>query len=549
MNSNQTAEFDLELIKRYDGRGPRYTSYPTAVQFHDGFTAEDYERLALASNGDQPESQPLSIYVHVPFCHSLCYYCGCHKIVSRHQHSADPYVEHLVEEMRLQGRLFDPRRRVDQLHFGGGTPTFLDEAQFAKVMDGLFRYFGLHHGEQREYSIEIDPRSVDDKAIPRLAEMGFNRLSLGIQDFDPAVQQAVNRLQDEEWTLSLIRQARESGFRSVSVDLIYGLPKQTAASFTHTLESVVRAKPDRIAAYSYAHLPEMFRSQRLINQEDLPTAAEKLALLTRTVEFLTGHGYEYIGMDHFALPEDDLVRARHNGSLHRNFQGYSTHAELDLVGLGVSAIGKVGNSYAQSIKLRQAYYEAIEAGRLPVLRGIAFSFPPPADEERHAALLGLRPQFGAARSLIRLDNAGLRQPLPQANAIARRAAEDQCRQLLERRRTRSGLALRIRERLLRETAAMPDMPAVAAELCMTPRTLRRRLAGEGTTFSAIRDEVRRALAEELLSMTDLSIAEIAGRLGYADPTCFTNAFKGWKNGMTPLAWRRWVEAAPSMAAT
>lgn len=370
MNSNQTAEFDLELIKRYDGRGPRYTSYPTAVQFHDGFTAEDYERLALASNGDQPESQPLSIYVHVPFCHSLCYYCGCHKIVSRHQHSADPYVEHLVEEMRLQGRLFDPRRRVDQLHFGGGTPTFLDEAQFAKVMDGLFRYFGLHHGEQREYSIEIDPRSVDDKAIPRLAEMGFNRLSLGIQDFDPAVQQAVNRLQDEEWTLSLIRQARESGFRSVSVDLIYGLPKQTAASFTHTLESVVRAKPDRIAAYSYAHLPEMFRSQRLINQEDLPTAAEKLALLTRTVEFLTGHGYEYIGMDHFALPEDDLVRARHNGSLHRNFQGYSTHAELDLVGLGVSAIGKVGNSYAQSIKLRQAYYEAIEAGRLPVLRGI-----------------------------------------------------------------------------------------------------------------------------------------------------------------------------------
>ncbi|RIK85701.1 MAG: AraC family transcriptional regulator [Hyphomicrobiales bacterium] len=186
---------------------------------------------------------------------------------------------------------------------------------------------------------------------------------------------------------------------------------------------------------------------------------------------------------------------------------------------------------------------------LPVLRGIAFSFPPPADEERHAALLGLRPQFGAARSLIRLDNAGLRQPLPQANAIARRAAEDQCRQLLERRRTRSGLALRIRERLLRETAAMPDMPAVAAELCMTPRTLRRRLAGEGTTFSAIRDEVRRALAEELLSMTDLSIAEIAGRLGYADPTCFTNAFKGWKNGMTPLAWRRWVEAAPSMAAT
>ena len=368
--TTQTAEFDLELIKRYDGRGPRYTSYPTAVQFHDGFGEADYKRLALASNGDDPAAQPLSIYVHVPFCHSLCYYCGCHKIITRHQHSADPYVEHMVEEMRLQGPLFDPRRPVDQLHFGGGTPTFLDEGQFRKVMDGLANNFGLHHGDQREYSIEIDPRSVDQDAIPRLAEMGFNRLSLGIQDFDPAVQQAVNRLQDEEWTLFLIRQAREHGFRSVSVDLIYGLPKQTADSFTHTLESVVRAQPDRIAAYSYAHLPEMFRAQRLIRSDDMPSAAEKLALLTRTVEFLTGRGYEYIGMDHFALPADDLVKARHNGTLHRNFQGYSTHAELDLVGLGVSAIGKVGNSYAQSIKLRHDYYDAIDAGRIPTLRGV-----------------------------------------------------------------------------------------------------------------------------------------------------------------------------------
>jgi oxygen-independent coproporphyrinogen-3 oxidase len=368
--TTKTAEFDLDLIKRYDGRGPRYTSYPTAVQFHDGFTEEDYKRLALASNAGDPETHPLSIYVHVPFCHSLCYYCGCHKIITRHQHSADPYVEHLVEEMRLQGRLFDPRRRVDQLHFGGGTPTFLNDAQFTKVMEGLFNNFGLHHGEQREYSIEIDPRSVDENTIPRLAELGFNRLSLGIQDFDPDVQQAVNRLQDEEWTLYLIRQAREHGFRGVSVDLIYGLPKQTADSFTHTLESVVQAKPDRIAAYSYAHLPEMFRAQRLIRNEDMPSAAEKLALLTRTVEFLTDRGYEYIGMDHFALPEDDLVKARNNGTLHRNFQGYSTHAELDLIGLGVSAIGKVGHSYSQSIKLRHDYYDAIDAGHIPVLRGV-----------------------------------------------------------------------------------------------------------------------------------------------------------------------------------
>jgi oxygen-independent coproporphyrinogen-3 oxidase len=366
----QTAEFDLDLIRRYDGRGPRYTSYPTAVQFHPGFGEEDYRRLALASNGDDPEARPLSVYVHVPFCHSLCYYCGCHKIITRHQHSADAYIEHLVGEMRLQARLFDPRRRVDQLHFGGGTPTFLDNRQFRAVMEGLFRNFGLHRGEGREYSIEIDPRSVDGDSIPMLAEMGFNRLSLGIQDFDPVVQQAVNRAQDEAWTLSLIGQAREADFRSVSVDLIYGLPKQTADSFTHTLESVVRARPDRIAAYSYAHLPEMFRSQRLIAEADLPSAAEKLALLTRTVEYLTEHGYEYIGMDHFALPEDDLVRARESGTLHRNFQGYSTHAELDLVALGVSAISKVGPCYAQNIKKRHDYYEAVDAGHLPILRGV-----------------------------------------------------------------------------------------------------------------------------------------------------------------------------------
>ncbi|MEJ2513630.1 MAG: oxygen-independent coproporphyrinogen III oxidase [Gammaproteobacteria bacterium] len=366
----QKAEFDLDLIKRYDGRGPRYTSYPTAVQFHDGFGEADYRRLALASNGDDPESRPLSVYVHVPFCHSLCYYCGCYKIVTRHQHSADPYVEHLVEEMRMQAQLFDPKRRVDQLHFGGGTPTFLNETQFRAVMEGLFRYFGLHRGDNREYSIEIDPRSVDEKTLPMLAELGFNRLSLGIQDFDPEVQKVVNRLQDEEWTLSLIRQARDVGFRSVSVDLIYGLPKQTAETFTHTLESVIRARPDRIAAYSYAHLPEMFRSQRLIPEEYMPSGAEKLALLTRTVGYLTDHGYEYIGMDHFALPEDDLVQARNEGTLHRNFQGYSTHAELDLIGLGASSIGKVGPCYSQNIKKRHDYYDVIEAGHLPVLRGV-----------------------------------------------------------------------------------------------------------------------------------------------------------------------------------
>ncbi len=365
-----TAVFDSDLIQRYDGRGPRYTSYPTAVQFHEGFTADDYARMAAGSNGGDPASNPLSVYVHIPFCHSLCYYCGCHKIVSRHQYSADEYLDYLLEEIRLQGELFDRRRPVAQLHFGGGTPTFLTEAQFSRLMDGLSRHFNLVDDPEREYSIEIDPRSTDLSTLPYLESIGLNRLSLGVQDFDPEVQKTVNRVQSRADTLALVTQARAHGFGSVSVDLIYGLPLQTAERFLKTVDAVAEARPDRLAVYSYAHLPRMFRAQRLIREEQLPSGAEKLRLLQQTVERLTELGYEYIGMDHFALPEDDLVRARDEGTLHRNFQGYSTHADLDLVGLGLSAIGKVGPSYAQNLKLRKDYYPTVESGRLPVFRGV-----------------------------------------------------------------------------------------------------------------------------------------------------------------------------------
>ena len=366
-----TAVFDRDLIQRYDGRGPRYTSYPTAVQFHEGFSAEDYARVAKASNGPDPANNPLSVYVHIPFCHSLCYYCGCHKIVSRHQYSADEYLDYLLEEIRLQAELFDERRPVAQLHFGGGTPTFLTQAQFSRLMDGLSAHFNLSDSLEREYSIEIDPRSTDLSTMPYLASVGLNRVSLGVQDFDPDVQKSVNRIQSQQDTLALVAQAREHGFGSVSVDLIYGLPLQTAERFRKTVDAVAEARPDRLAIYSYAHLPRMFRSQRLIPDEQIPSAAEKLRLFQSTVERLTELGYEYIGMDHFALPQDDLVRARDDGTLHRNFQGYSTHADLDLVGLGLSSIGKVGPSYAQNLKLRKDYYPTIEAGRLPVYRGVA----------------------------------------------------------------------------------------------------------------------------------------------------------------------------------
>lgn len=364
-------KFDAELIRRYDGHGPRYTSYPTAVQFHTGFDEQSYRRAAWLSNSGA--SRPLSMYVHIPFCGRPCFYCGCNKIVTRNLAHAEQYLQRLHREVELQGVLFERRRNVRQLHFGGGTPTYLSSAQLRALFDQLERQFNIDRSEQREFSIEIDPRTLLARSLPELAALGFNRLSLGIQDFDPQVQRAVNRLQSTQQVADSVLQARALGYRSVSFDLIYGLPLQTLAGFGRTLDTVVQMRPDRIAAYGYAHMPRLFKAQRAIRAEQLPGAETRLQLLALTVERLTAAGYVYIGMDHFALPDDDLARARRDGGLHRNFQGYSTHGDCDLVGLGVSAIGTVGDCYAQNRKQLSGYYEALDRGRLPIERGMALS--------------------------------------------------------------------------------------------------------------------------------------------------------------------------------
>ncbi|MEI8296569.1 MAG: oxygen-independent coproporphyrinogen III oxidase [Pseudomonadota bacterium] len=363
--------FDADLVRRYDGPGPRYTSYPTAVQFHTGFGIAEYEAAARASNTLDPK--PLSIYVHVPFCESPCFYCGCNKVITRDHGRATPYLEHLFSEIDRQGALFDRSRAVEQLHFGGGTPTFFTDAELESVFAKLRERFTLRDDPGREYSIEIDPRTVSVERLAVLSRLGFNRVSLGVQDFDADVQLAVNRVQSSEDTLALIAATRDPALHidSVSVDLIYGLPKQTRASFARTLDLVINARPDRIAAYSYAHLPHLFKPQRQIKAEDLISPAEKLGLLGLTVETLTNAGYVYIGMDHFALPTDELVRAQQAGTLQRNFQGYSTRAECDLIAIGVSSISKVGDTYAQNAKTLPEYYRMIEAGSLAVQRGVA----------------------------------------------------------------------------------------------------------------------------------------------------------------------------------
>jgi oxygen-independent coproporphyrinogen-3 oxidase len=361
-------DFDTDLIIRYGGRGPRYTSYPTALQFSEDLTADDYRENAVASNAS---GVPLSLYVHIPFCHTLCYYCGCNKIVTRNQDRVSRYMEMLYREIEMQSELFDKSRKIEQLHFGGGTPTYLDNAQLDDLMAKLRSAFNFDESDNREFSIEVDPRTVDEQGIRHLAELGFNRLSLGIQDFDPVVQDAVNRAQTTDDVLNLVLAARDSGFESISFDLIYGLPHQTVESFDKTLDLVIDMRPDRLAVYNYAHLPQRFKGQRMINDADIPLPEVKLDILHRTIDSLCGAGYEYIGMDHFALPEDELVLARANGTLQRNFQGYSTHRECDLVALGVSAIGSIGNVFAQSSVTTMEYEVLIENGQLPIRKGIA----------------------------------------------------------------------------------------------------------------------------------------------------------------------------------
>jgi len=364
---NNNVRFDQDLIERYGGRGPRYTSYPTALQFDDSFTVADYERVARDSN---KSGRPLSIYVHIPFCRSLCYYCACNKIVTRNEERVRNYLVNLEREIDLQSALFDDSRCVEQLHFGGGTPTYLNRKQMWALMADLRQAFSFDESDRREFSIEVDPRAVEWNTIALLADLGFNRLSLGVQDFDQGVQKAVNRVQSVESVCKLVSDAKENQFRSVSFDLIYGLPHQTVASFDRTLELVLAIRPERLAIYNYAHLPARFKGQRMINDADIPSGQTKLEILHHTIDKLGSSDYVYIGMDHFALPDDDLVAAKQKRTLQRNFQGYSTHGDCDLIGLGVSAIGGIGDAFAQNSTSTSEYEALLSSGTLPIKRGI-----------------------------------------------------------------------------------------------------------------------------------------------------------------------------------
>ena len=361
--------FNSRLIARYGGTGPRYTSYPTAPHFSDEFTAGEYQKHALRSN-KVLNPRPLSLYVHIPFCQSLCYYCACHKIITRNTNRVNVYMDSLYEEIDMQAALFDDDRVVEQIHFGGGTPTYLSDNQLYDLLVHLRNRFNLQTGREREFAIEVDPRSVTTHSIGALSEIGFNRLSLGIQDFDPKVQQAVNRVQSAVDTIALVEHARDVKFNSISFDLIYGLPHQTVESFSRTLDTVIAIQPDRLAVYNYAHLHNRFKGQRMIKERDLPSPDVKLMILNRTIEKLLKASYIYIGMDHFALPNDELVKAQRNGTLQRNFQGYSTHRDCDLIGLGVSAIGNIDNTFSQNASTTTEYQMALEAGKLPIRRGI-----------------------------------------------------------------------------------------------------------------------------------------------------------------------------------
>ena len=361
-----------DLLRRFDVPGPRYTSYPTADRFVEAFGQDDYV-LALEQRrlGTTAKALPLSLYVHIPFCESLCYYCACNKIITKHHDRAELYLRYLSREVDLHTAHCGTGQVVSQLHLGGGTPTFLSDAGLRELMAMLQRSFTLAPGG--EYSIEVDPRTVDAGRLALLAELGFNRLSFGVKDFDAEVQKAVHRVQPAEQVFALVESARSLGFDSINVDLIYGLPRQTPESFDRTLAQVVQLRPDRIALYAYAHLPERFKPQRRIVPAELPTASGKLSMLSRSLDAFMDAGYVYVGMDHFALPTDSLAVAKRQGRLHRNFQGYSTQPDCDLIGLGVSAIGRVGTTYSQNAKTLDEYYDFLDQGRLPVVRGLALT--------------------------------------------------------------------------------------------------------------------------------------------------------------------------------
>lgn len=387
-------EFDPDLIRRLDRNGPRYTSYPTADRFGEDFGPEAYKSW-VAKRNIGGVRRALSLYVHLPFCSTLCFYCACNKIATKDRNKGRRYFDYLLREIEMQSALFGHDRRVEQMHWGGGTPTFYDVQELARLFGVLRGEFDFAH--DGEYSIEVDPRTVDASGVAALCRMGFNRISLGVQDFDPDVQRAVNRVQSESQTLAVIEAAHREGFHSVNVDLIYGLPRQNPLTFNRTLARVIAARPDRVAIYNYAHLPARFKSQRRIHEEDLPTPETKLKLLGLATQRLGAAGYVYIGMDHFARAEDSLAVAQREGRLQRNFQGYSTHAECDLVGLGVSSIGQIGPTYSQNHHGLEAYYDSIDRGQLPIARGMELSAD---DLARRAVIQRLMCDFTLSKESI-----------------------------------------------------------------------------------------------------------------------------------------------------
>src|SRR5690554_1953273 len=367
-------EWDQALIKQYDLSGPRYTSYPTAPQFSESFSEQEFHAAVARSNASD---RPLSLYFHIPFCATLCFYCGCNKVVTNNTSRAKPYLERMEKEMALQAQLFATRRPVTQLHWGGGTPTYISDDEMTWLMDTTRRHFNLGADDEVEYSVEIHPGKVSAATMGHLRNLGFNRVSMGVQDFNPRVQKAVNRYNSVEEVSSLVNALRQQEYRSISMDLIYGLPLQTLASVRETLDQVIELSPDRLSLFNYAHMPHLFKSQRLIHENELPSANEKLSILHMAIERLQAAGYVYIGMDHFAKPEDSLVLAQQAGTLQRNFQGYSTHGHCDLLGFGVSSISSFGGVYLQNAKRVEDYQDILDRGERPAVRGFTLS-----DEDR-----------------------------------------------------------------------------------------------------------------------------------------------------------------------
>ncbi|PWE46764.1 oxygen-independent coproporphyrinogen III oxidase [Pseudomonas prosekii] len=409
--------WDTDLIRRYDLSGPRYTSYPTAVQFTSQVGTFD---LFHALRDSRKALRPLSLYVHVPFCANICYYCACNKVITKDRGRALPYLQRLEQEIQLIACHLDPAQKVEQLHFGGGTPTFLSHDELRQLMAHLRKHFNLLDDDSGDYGIEIDPREADWSTMGLLRELGFNRVSIGLQDLDPAVQRAVNRLQSLEETRAVIDAARTLQFRSINIDLIYGLPRQTPENFARTVEEVINLQPDRLSVFNYAHLPERFMPQRRINSADLPSPAQKLEMLQTTIEQLTQAGYRYIGMDHFALPDDELAIAQEESTLQRNFQGYTTHGHCDLIGLGVSAISQIGDLYCQNTSDLNLYQNTLASAQLATNRGLLCN----TDDRLRRAVIqqlicGFNLEFASIEQAFNIDFRGYFSELwPQLQEMA-----------------------------------------------------------------------------------------------------------------------------------